>query len=91
MKTVGEAETGCRLAETGPSGTDWGHTGYVFVESPILLDEQNEIQIFFTPKKGTSFEEIEALALEMDRKLAKIHFNINPRQAIDALAVPSPR
>jgi len=80
MKTVGSSKTDFKLSESEPQ-TEWGHTGYITVtpDTPLLIDDQNELVIFFTPKPGTTFEEIEELVHTLDKKLGKIHFNIHPR------------
>lgn len=80
MKTAGSSKTDFKLSEFEPP-TDWGHTGYISVtpDTPLLIDDQKELVIFFTPKNGTTFEEIEALVRTLDQKLDKIHFNVHNR------------
>ena len=81
MKTVGTAITNFRVSEFDPSQTDWGHTGYVSVDpqEPLSIDEKMDLHIFFTPRKGTTFEEIEELVKTLDRTLEKVTFNIIPK------------
>lgn len=78
MKTFGSAKTGFKLSEFEPP-KEWGHTGYISVETqePFLIDDRAELVIFFTPRKGTTFEEIEELARLLDEKLDKVYFNID--------------
>jgi hypothetical protein len=81
MKTVGEAPAHFKLSEFTPTMTDWGHTGYISVspQADFSLDERNELVIFFTPRPGTTFEQIETLARTMNDLLEKIHFNVQTR------------
>jgi hypothetical protein len=81
MNKIGEAPSHFKVAEFGPGSTDWGHTGYITVEpqGPFQLDEKSDLSIFFTPRKGTTFEELEGLARTLNDLLAKVYFNVHPR------------
>jgi hypothetical protein len=79
MKSRESAKTGFRFSETEPP-TEWGHTGYITVEpkEEFTLDGSNELVIFFTPRPGATFEQVEELRKQMEAILDKVHFNIFP-------------
>ena len=81
MKTVAQAPAHFEVSEFGPKTTNWGHTGYLSVspQGDFSLDAKNDLSIFFTPRKGTTFEQLEGLAGEMNRILENVPFNIRPR------------
>jgi hypothetical protein len=77
--SIGQAKTGFVLSESAPDLVDWGHTGYITVDTqePLVLDDKTELILFFTPRRSTTFEEVEQLALQMDKILEKVHFNLS--------------
>ena len=81
MRTVGSAKTRFRVSEFDPDMTDWGHTAYVTVETQerLALDDKTELVIFFTPRKGTTFEEVEKLVQQLNAVLDTVHFNLRYR------------
>ena len=81
MKTVGQAPVYFKLSEFEPSMTDWGHTGYLSVspQGDFSIDAHTDLHIFFTPRKGTTFEQVEQIADELNRLFEKVYFNVLPK------------
>lgn len=81
MRNVGSVKTCFKLSEFEPPQSDWGHTAYISVDTQEdwLLDSETELAVFFTPRRGTTFEEIEALVDQLNAKLDTAHFNIFKR------------
>ncbi len=77
MKAVGEAPMRFRVSEFAPQMTDWGHTGYVSVEpqGDFSIADKTQLAIFFTPRNGTTFEQVEHLVRQLNDVLEKVHFN----------------
>jgi len=64
MNKIGEAPSHFKVAEFRSRFHRLGPHGYITVEpqGPFQLDEKSDLSIFFTPRKGTTFEELEGLA-----------------------------
>lgn len=80
MKTVGESPAYFKLSERGSDDTKWGHSGYITVQpqDDFSIGDRQHLTIFFTPRKGTTFKQVEQLADQMNEILEKVHFNIDP-------------
>ena len=82
IKDKGSSLAVFKLSEFDPQMTHWGHTGYITVEAQprdLRITDTMNMTIFFTPKKGTTFEQVEALARQMDELLEEVHFNTYAR------------
>jgi hypothetical protein len=81
MNSIGQARTRFKLTEFTPEMTDWGHTAYISVvpEENLDIEPRSELVIFFTPRKGTTFEQVETLVGELNKVVANVHFNVFPR------------
>ncbi len=72
-----KATTRFKLSEFAPKDAEWGHTGYVTVDlqEKLIIDGRTIFAMFFTPRKGTTFEQIEDLARRMDDLLDTVYIN----------------
>ena len=78
MNTRGSAPVHFKLSEVDPSMSTWGHTAYLWIEPqrPFRIDDHHDLAVFFEPREGTTFKQIEDVIDQLNGLFETVNFNV---------------